>query len=403
MDYLHLIKKHYSEKEAIILDSQIYTYKYLIHEAEKIRSSNICSNPVKLILIKEKSIIQQLILFIAYSGTNRIPLISPLDSSLDLSSAPIPAKACMAVASSGTTGKNKIFYRSYDSWASFFPIQNDIFQLDQDCRMFVQGSLSFTGNLNMYLSLLSLGATIITTDYFHPQVWNNLINDYKANAIYLIPVKLKLLVNNSHGTNVLVRTIVSGSQLLSLSDANHIKNTFVNSKIFLYYGASELNYVTYIEDKDMTEDKTLVGRAFPNVNIIIKDSDILVDTPYGIDGITLPYPIGDCGYLDQDQMLHLLGRNDDICNINGMKVSLLKVENALLEIEGITNASVVCKKKEDVDILVAYIEGEQRWSDIELRNKLKTTLTILELPKQFIYKKFLPKNESGKVIKGKVG
>lgn len=402
MDYLHLIKQHYSDKIALIIDSKKYTYRDIIDEAERIRINTIYPVSNKLKIIKENNIFSQLINFIALSGTKLIPLIVPMDYNFNISDFSIPKKASMAVVSSGTTGKNKVFFRSTDSWASFFKIQNSIFNICKDTNMFMQGSLSFTGNLNLYMCLLSTGACITATNVFDPRKWNSIIDNNKVNAIYLIPTKLKLLCLNSSKLNNYIKTIVSGSQLLGLDDAEYIKETFSNSKIILYYGASELNYITYIEDTHMTSDKTIVGRCFPNVNVSIKNNNIYVDTPYGIENIKNPFKINDCGFIDDDNMLHLLGRNDDIYNINGVKVSSIKVENALLNIEGIKNAAVIIKKLNNIDILTAYIQSDIKWSVLELKKKLQKTLNIHELPKRFVYKSNLPLNESGKVIKYKL-
>ena len=47
-------------------------------------------------------------------------------------------------------------------------------------------------------------------------------------------------------------------QSLGINDSEKLKNIFPNAGITLYYGASELNYITYVKDKDMTEDKNLI-------------------------------------------------------------------------------------------------------------------------------------------------
>ena len=63
----------------------------------------------------------------------------------------------------------------------------------------------------------------------------------------------------------------------------------------MYYGASELNYITYIRGSEMKEDTTLVGRAFPEVDVWIENDHFHVKTRYGILGIGNDAVIGDCG------------------------------------------------------------------------------------------------------------
>ena len=110
-----------------------------------------------------------------------------------------------------------------------------------------------------------------------------------------------------------------------------LKKIFPCAEIILYYGASELNYITYIKDKDMTNDITLIGKPFNNIHIDIDKNtqEILVHTPYHIEQITLPFSLKDRGYIDKLGSLHFLGRSDDIINLNGMKISLYKIEHTL--------------------------------------------------------------------------
>jgi long-chain acyl-CoA synthetase len=70
----------------------------------------------------------QLVQFLALSGTSRVPVIVPSDMKVVSESfitEEIPDRACMAVLTSGSTGRPKLWFRTLDSWASFFPTQNN--------------------------------------------------------------------------------------------------------------------------------------------------------------------------------------------------------------------------------------------------------------------------------------
>ena len=84
-------------------------------------------------------------------------------------------KVCMAVMTSGTTGIPKIYFRTCESWAGFFGVQNKIFQVTKDIRLFTQGSLAFTGNLNLYLAQFYAGGTVIAQETFWPKSWQQAI------------------------------------------------------------------------------------------------------------------------------------------------------------------------------------------------------------------------------------
>ena len=53
----------------------------------------------------------------------------------------------------------------------------------------MQGSLAFTGNLNLYMGQLAAGATILAQERFDPRLWIRNIKQWQANGIYLIPAK----------------------------------------------------------------------------------------------------------------------------------------------------------------------------------------------------------------------
>ena len=267
---------------------------------------------------------------------------------------------------------------------------------------FCQGSLAFTGNLNIYLGVFACGGIVIATEKFRPKNWLDLMTKYKVNTIYLIPTKLLLLPKFATLPNTQIKQIISGSQSMNKHDALKLKQIYPKTTITLYYGASELNYITYINDIDMTEDRTSVGKPFTDVKITIKNEEIFVNTPYHVEGISLPFSLKDKGYIDTNGSLHFLGRKDDICNINGLKISTSKIENALIKVFQTNELIVIPSHKNDSDTLKAFIAGEKQFTKQEVLKSLKPYLTDFEIPKQFIYLKTLPKNESGKIDKLKL-
>lgn len=396
MDYLTLLAQKQQDKAALITDERSYSYGELVSLAAAIRGSEVL--PAQAVFIHAGRIAEQLVQFLAYSGTLSVPVIATeVSRAQQFNIEDIPAEACMGVMTSGSTGRSKLLWRSYRSWVDFFPQQNRIFGIDNSTVIFCQGSLAFTGNLNIYLSVLAAGGTIVATEKFRPRHWLEMIKSFGVNTMYLIPSKLLLLAKMVREAEQGVRHIVSGSQSLGRKDAEKLKKAFPRTEITLYYGASELNYITYIKDSEMTEDRTNIGRAFPGVHVSVQNEEIFVDTPYGVEGIAMPFSLKDRGYLADDGSLHFLGRIDDICNVNGMKISAGKVEQALTDISEVTEAAVMAVHRNDADSLVAFVAAEKRYSKQELLLLLKESLTEYEVPKQFIYLPELPKNESGKI------
>ena len=274
-----MVKQHPQEKLALVDAGKEYTYGDLVQLAAKMRAE--VSFEQKAFFIHEEKIADQLISFLAYSGTATVPVIATdASKGQQFVIEDIPGAACMGVMTSGSTGKSKLLWRSYRSWADFFPEQNRIFGVDADTVIFCQGSLAFTGNMNIYMSILFAGATLIVTEKFRPKEWLRLMDVYNVNMLYLIPSKLLLLPRVLEKPNNNILHIVAGSQSMGRAEADKLLQVFPKTEITLYYGASEMNYITYIKDKDMTDDRTDIGLPFNGVSVTVKDEEIFIDNNF---------------------------------------------------------------------------------------------------------------------------
>ena len=396
MDYLAMIAAQPQDKLALVEDEEEYTYGRLTQEAQALRAQADFSVPA--VFIHEDSIASQLLSFLAYSGTQTRPIIATeVSKTQQFSCEAIPEAACMGVMTSGSTGKSKLLWRSYHSWADFFPEQNSVFGVTKETVIFCQGSLAFTGNLNIYMGVLAAGGTLVVSERFRPRHWLQLMDKYAVNAIYLIPSKLLLLPKFMKQADERVGCIISGSQSMGRQEAERLLAVFPRADITLYYGASELNYITYIKAKDMADDRTIIGRPFAGVQVSVEHEEIFIDTPYHVEGISLPFSLKDRGRLDADGCLHFLGRTDDIISVNGRKVSTVKVREALTQLAAVEEAAVLSLHVDDADVLTAFVGAEREYSKQELVRLLRGSLEDYELPKQFIFMRELPHNESGKV------
>ena len=294
------------------------------------------------------------------------------------------------VETSGSTGNPKILSRTFESWANFFPTQNKIFHVDIDSKVFMHGSLNFTGNLNTFLAILHAGGSIITSDKFNLRVWSNLIA--QATNIYLVPTKLNLLAGGMPIKNI--RSIFTGSQILTSAQSLSLIRKFPCAEIFLYYGASELSFITYKKiTADNAADVQNLGKPFDGVKIFISDGLIYVDTPFRAENIPNPATVGDFGRIEDGNLI-FMGRGEDFINRGGVKISAALVEEKLLAIDGVAAAAVV-KVSDNLrgDNFFAYIVG-----NVE-KKTIRQALTPAEFPREIIFVKSLPLNSSGKVDK----
>ena len=67
-------------------------------------------------------------------------------------------------------------------------------------------------------------------------------------------------------------------------------------EFILYYGASELNYISHCTGEEWHTYPGTVGRPFPGVTVDIKDDYIYVTTRFGICGLDGMVTVGDKGH-----------------------------------------------------------------------------------------------------------
>ena len=303
----------------------------------------------------------------------------------------------LGVLSSGSTGTPKVMYRTYESWAGFFPIQNAVFHVTRETKLFLQGSLSFTGNLNSLLSALYAGGSIITSSKIHCRQWISLIERWQADVIYLVPAKLQLLAAAAARPLTGVRALFTGSQLLSPRNLRELQRLLPNAELILYYGASELNYITYAVCDDPDRDPCNLGRPFPGIRVTIKDGLIYVDTPYHVSGAKIPFTVKDTGRLNEQGELIFGGRCDAWINKGGYKISTLRLENEIRAIDGVREAVVIpCRDALRGSTAAAFVVPEQQAGIPAVRSAIRQALKPAEIPDVIRFVPHIPRNDRGK-------
>ncbi|MGN0953521.1 AMP-binding protein [Dialister sp.] len=315
-------------------------------------------------------------------------------------SAPIHS-AGFGVLTSGSSGLPKVLFRREESWSDFFPVQDRIFKVDGSSRLFFHGSLAFTGNLNMVMDFLSEGASLHGSSRLLPKNWMTRLSKEKITHVYMIPSKLSPL-SKVKGMAENVSYILTGSQLMTASLYSRLEQRFPSAKVILYYGASELSYVSYIEGKDILHSPDNVGRPFPGIQVSIKDGQIMVNTPYGVEGISMPWSCHDLGRLDEDGYIHFLGRREDMYHIQGNHVSRQKVLSFLLMTEGVEDAEIIgIHQPNGDDRMTAFLVGNALYVP-DIIKQLSRHLQAWEIPSRFLVLASIPRTSTGKTDRRKL-
>ena len=408
-------------KIALIVDEEQYTYGQLydaIISMEFNNTSRIINlgqfndgQKNKVLLIQSLSFVEQLLQWLWGLYKGYIPMVCHNEMDVAyidelawiISVEGVPTSADFGVLTSGTTGRPKPLWRSESSWREFFDIQNNIFYINKDTKIFLHGSFSFTGVSNMVVAVLWSGGTVITTSSLRPIRWIQLIDKYHVDHIYTLPTKLRLLVRHCKSKLDSINYIIGCSQVLDRQLMEQLELICPNMEFILYYGASELNYITYCTGKEWLDREGTVGRPFPSVKIAEQNSVIYVTTKHHIEGIPDTYTVNDCGYIDSDGYLMFHGRRGDVINKGGYKISIPEMELYLQSLQGVSEVAVITINDEiRGEDFIAYMVLEDNTELSKIIECIHHERPSVEWPKAILEIPMIPLTECSKVDKRKL-
>lgn len=403
-------------KPCLCIDDAVYTYDVFMRDVQAEKEKLETYAQPQPVIIYRNSVYDQLTAWIAAIGAGLQPIIGHPDSDDTVRKAleerlKEPSVRCdkadFGVLSSGSTGIPKILWRRTASWADFFPVQNEIFEVTTDTRLFLHGSMSFTGNLNALLAVWYAGGTVVTSVYLRPRSWLKVMARYAITHIYLLPTKLRLLMEampiskETAAALSSLRMIFAGSQMLDTKLMHHLQRTWPQAQFILYYGASELNYVTYCTAEEWLLEPNTVGRPFPGVRVTVdEDHMIYVTSPYTIEGVACPFSVGDKGWFSSSGRLMFEGRGGAVINRGGYKLSVPLLEKKIQELDGVAEAVVIGQP----DALrgeepVAFIQCEPGYTETMIKKAMTKVLSLQEMPHRIIGVEEVPLTAGSKIDK----
>lgn len=109
---------------------------------------------------------------------------------------------------------------------------------------------------------------------------------------------------------------------------------------------------------------------------------------------------GDQGSMDREYQITYLGRNDDMMNAGGFRVSPVEVEACLARMDGITaRAAAEVQIKQDVSVIAAFYTAPAPLDDSALRGYADLNLARYKQPRLYVHLPELPMGANGKILR----
>ena len=271
-----------------------------------------------------------------------------------------------------------------------------------------------------------LGSTLVLHRKFKPDVVLTDIAKYKTTAIVVVPVMLSRMLDalekmdEKPDLSCLRIVFVSGSALNADVAERGLKE--LGDVIYNMYGSTEIAFATIAEPKHLKHNSSTAGPVVKGVKVKIYDENgkelpqgevgrIFVGNAFPFEGYTGGgkkqiidglLSSGDVGYFDEQNLLYISGRDDEMIVSGGENVFPAEVEDCLSGHPDVVEATAIgVEDKEWGHRLRAFVVKKDG-SDVDedtLKKHVKDQLAKYKVPREVVFLDELPRNPTGKVLK----
>ncbi|GAT08154.1 acyl-CoA synthetase [Mycolicibacterium novocastrense] len=340
---------------------------------------------------------------------------------------PPPAKAGGSVIlTSGTTGLPKGAPRETVSPLATAQIVDRI-PFPRKGTMVIVSPIFHSTGWATYTVGAAFGNKIVTTRRFKAEGTLKLIADHKADMLVAVPTMLHRMVELApdviarYDTSSLKVILIAGSAL-SPELSNRVQDTF-GDVLYNMYGSTECAIASVATPAELRAAPGTAGRAPVTCEVVLYDENdrrieganrrgrifIRNGAPFSgytdgrnkqiIDGYMSS---GDMGHFDENGLLFVDGRDDDMIVSGGENVFPQEVENLLEARADIAEVAVV--GVDDVEFgkrLRAFIVSEPgaEQDAAEIKQYVKDNLARHKVPRDVVFIDELPRNTTGKLLR----
>ncbi|HVV12821.1 acyl-CoA synthetase [Amycolatopsis sp.] len=364
-------------------------------------------------------------------AAHEIPVLDELIASSDDRPVPYPSRrGGFVLLTSGTTGTPKGAPRDHTSLMSSAQFLDRV-PLRSGEATFLGAPIFHGTGVSQFILSYALGSRVVMRRRFDPEATLRGVEENKCTALVLVPTMLQRIVDldpeviSRYDTSSLRIIFVAGSALSP--DLGNRATEIFGDVIHNLYGSTEVAVATVATPEDWRKAPGTVGRTPVGCKVALYDKDGTKVTEPGvtarvfvgsglafhgytdgrhkeiIDGLLSS---GDVGHFDEDGLLFIDGRDDEMIVSGGENVYPVEVENLLVERPDVLEAAVIgVPDKEFGQRLKAFVV-RAKGSDLDedaVRAYVKAHTARYKVPRDVEFVAELPRNATGKVLRGELG
>ncbi len=273
---------------------------------------------------------------------------------------------------------------------------------------------------------MMLGSTLVLRRRFKPATVLADIEKRKATAIVVVPVMLSRMLDELDKTSPkpdlssLRIVFVSGSQLGAELATRALRE--LGPVVYNLYGSTEVAYATIAGPQDLSINPATVGRVVKGMKVKIIDDNgnelprgevgrIFVGNFFPFEGYTGGggkqiidglLSSGDVGYFDQNDLLYVSGRDDEMIVSGGENVFPAEIEDLVSGHPEVVEATALGVEDKDwghrLRCFVVKVEGATIDEDA-IKTYVRENLARYKVPREVVFLDELPRNPTGKILK----
>ncbi|GEL05494.1 non-ribosomal peptide synthetase [Rummeliibacillus stabekisii] len=337
---------------------------------------------------------------------------------------------------SGTTGQPKGTVISHMNVCRLL-INTNFISLSDDENILQTGSIAFDAfTFELWGALLNGGTLhfVEEEELLEASSFERALVNRKITSLFLTPPLFSQLVSQNEQLFSNIRNLVVGGDILPYKAVNTVRKHNPTINIINGYGPTENTTfsTSYLVEREFS-GRIPIGKPLHNSTAYIVDlygnlqpigipgeiyvgglgvaagyinryeltNEKFIDSPFK-SGERL-YKTGDVGVWLPDGNIDYLGRKDNQVKVRGYRIEIQEVENVLLSSPLIKDVVIVTKlNNQQQKFLCAYVIGEKKNIEKEIRDYLKLNLPEYMIPSVIIELEEFPLSLNGKVDKRKL-
>jgi len=320
----------------------------------------------------------------------------------------LPITNSIMIPTGGSSGKIKFAIHTWQTLTASVQGFTEYFSIDSVNSFCILPLYHVSGLMQFMRSLTTGGKLVITTS---KKLENCQIPNIKTEEFFisLVPTQLQKLLQNIELTQWLSKfsTVLLGGappweELLE-------KARFHQIRLAPTYGMTETaSQIATLKPDEFLKGKFNSGKILPHAKIIIDNQPGNINIQS--QSLALGYypqiwenrnnfVVDDIGFLDNQDYLHIIGRNSDKIITGGENVYPTEIESAIRKTEMVIDVCVIgiADKHWGQALTAIYTPKNKNISHIEIQNQLKNQLSKFKIPKYWISLANLPRNVQGKI------